>query len=115
MDKSVVEKVLARANGWCEKCGGYLNDNYALHHRRLRSQGGGDCPENILVVHHECHNLGTNSIHLNPKEAKIKGWICPSWADPSEYPVHLPDGSIVRFTHEGNYKQIRNENGSDNS
>lgn len=105
MDKRIAEKVIERAKGYCESCGGYLNDDYALHHRKLRSRGGVDCPANLICVHHACHNLATHSIHLNPKDSTIKGFIVPGWADPAEYPMYLygnPD-DIVRLDDKGNY------------
>jgi len=105
VDKQVAETVLERAKGYCEVCG-LPGDNFALHHRRLRSQGGLDQVCNLIAVHHGCHNLNTNSIHNNPATAKVKGYICPSWADPAEYPFHLPDGRIVRLTNEGTYEKL---------
>ena len=105
MDKKVAETVLARAKGYCECCG-LPCDEFALHHRRLRSQGGKDEVCNLIAVHHSCHNLGTNSIHNRPGIAKVKGWIVPSWADPAEYPLHLPDGKVVRLDNEGNYERL---------
>jgi hypothetical protein len=105
VDSTIANTVLARANGYCEACG-LPGNNFALHHRRLRSQGGLDQVCNLIAVHHECHNMSTNSIHLRPSVAKIKGWIVPSWANPADYPLHLPDGSIVRLTHEGTYQRM---------
>jgi len=102
MKSEIAEAVLERAGNYCEKCGksGY---DFALHHRKLRSQGGLDAVENLMAVHHKCHNMGTDSIHLNPKQAIENGWIVPSWAEPSEYPLILPDGSRVLLTSEGSY------------
>ena len=97
------EQVLARCNGYCEKCGRTLQESFALHHRKLKSRGGKDSVENLIALHHECHNLGTNSVHLNVKEAEKNGWIVPSYAEPSEYPVTLSDGSIVKLSTEGTY------------
>ena len=105
MDKDVAEKVLERAQGYCEVCG-LPGDNFALHHRKLRSQGGKDEVANLIAVHHKCHNMGTHSIHLKPMVAKVKGWIVPSWANPIEYPLHLHNKEIVRLDNEGNYHRI---------
>ena len=107
MKKEIAEAVLKRAGGYCEKCGNG-GDNFALHHRKLKSRGGIDCVSNLIAVHHECHNLGTNSIHSRPAESKLKGWMVPSWADPSEYPLELPGGKIVRLDRLGNYLESRN-------
>ena len=98
--------VWARARGYCEKCGGQLPDSWALHHRKLRSRGGKDEISNLLALHHECHNLGTDSVHANPSMATDKGFMVPSWEEPSEYPLILPDGSVVKLTPEGNYQYI---------
>jgi len=105
MDKVIAETVLARANGYCEVCG-LPGDDFALHHRKLKSRGGKDEIANLLVCHHKCHNLGTDSIHLNPQKATLKGYMIPSYGKPDEYPLHLPDGTIVRLDNEGNYNKI---------
>ena len=102
LDKKIVEIVQKRANGYCEKCGlPALPENMALHHRKLRSRGGQDTPSNLLLVHHGCHNLQTDSIHLNPAYAEDKGWICPSWRQPNEHPYVKPDGTIVLLQDDG--------------
>ena len=75
----------------------------ALHHRKLRSRGGKDEPENLLYIHHECHNLGTNSVHNRVALATEKGWIVSSWADPKEVPVVLHGGRIVILQSDGSY------------
>ena len=105
MNKKIVETVLKRAGSYCEKCGNPGID-MALHHRKLKSRGGKDSVANLMVVHHECHNLGTDSIHNNPEIATVKGWMVPSWADPADYPITLPDGKIVRFDEQGSYNRI---------
>lgn len=99
--------VWSRARGYCEKCGGQLPDSWALHHRKLRSRGGKDEVSNFLALHHECHNLGTDSVHANPSMATDKGFMVPSWEEPSEYPVMLSDGSVVTLTQEGTYNYIQ--------
>lgn len=111
MKKQVAEIVLERAGHYCEACGFPCAD-FALHHRQLRSQGGKDEPANLIAVHHACHNLGTNSIHLNPKKSINFGYIVPSWADPSEFPLTLSDGRKVLLDNEGNYLEIEGTNGN---
>jgi hypothetical protein len=106
MKQTIVDKVLERANNHCEVCGSG-GDNFALHHRKLKSRGGKDEVSNLIAVHHECHNLGTNSIHLNPKRATENGWIVPGWAEPSEFPLLMADGSKVLLDNEGNYEVIK--------
>lgn len=105
MNKKVAEIVLNRAGFYCEKCG-RVGSDFALHHRKLRSRGGQDTPSNLIAVHHGCHNLDTDSIHNNPKLAEVKGWMVPSWADPADFPMTLPDGRIVRLNEDGNYDRI---------
>ena len=107
--KSIRNIVLARCKGYCEKCGGGLDENFALHHRKLRSRGGKDTPDNLVALHHECHNLGTNSVHLNIKMATERGLIVPSYATPSEFPLLLPNGFIVTLTVEGKYKNAERQ------
>lgn len=100
------EQALSRCRGYCEKCGRSVPENFALHHRKLKSRGGKDTIDNLLVLHHECHNLGTNSVHLNIKEATEKGYIVPTRQEPSEYPVTLFNGFIVTLTVEGTYNYL---------
>lgn len=105
MNKKIAETVLSRAGFYCEKCG-KVGSDFALHHRKLKSRGGKDAVSNLIAVHHECHNLGTDSIHNNPELAQVKGWMVPSWADPADFPITLPSGDIVRLTEDGNYNRI---------
>lgn len=104
MKAEIAEAVLERAGNYCEACG-KVGSDFALHHRKLRSQGGEDAIENLIAVHHKCHNMGTDSIHLNPKRAIENGWIVPSWADPATYPLVLPNGDSVLLTKDGSYTQ----------
>lgn len=97
------EQVLTRCAGYCELCGFGLHDTFALHHRKLRSRGGKDTLDNLIALHHECHNLGNNAVHTNIKKATETGHIVPRHEEPFNYPLHLPNGSIVRLTVEGTY------------
>ena len=106
IDSAVVDLVKARAAGYCETCGGPALESMALHHRKLKSRGGKDEIANLIAVHHKCHNLGTDSIHLNPEVATVKGWMVPSWADPAEYPLHLHGAEVVMLDNEGNYNKL---------
>jgi len=108
MDKRLRALVFERSEGYCEFCCGSLPDSWAIHHRQLRSQGGKDVPENLVAVHHECHNLATGSIHLNPSMAKDRGYIVPSWDDPEQVPICPQDGIKVRLFNNGT-KQIEQE------
>jgi hypothetical protein len=98
--------VYSRSVGYCEKCGGQLGDNWALHHRKLKSRGGKDEVQNLIALHHGCHNGDTDSVHFNPSHASDKGYMVGSWQDPSECPLTLPDGSNVILTAEGTYKYL---------
>lgn len=109
MVENLREQVLARCAGYCEKCGNSLSESWALHHRKLRSQGGKDAIENFLALHHSCHNLGTKSVHMNPSDSVENGYIVPSWAEPSEFPVTLADGSSVILSKEGTYNHYKKE------
>lgn len=93
----------SRCKGYCEKCGLPLFDDWALHHRKLRSQGGKDDITNVLALHHKCHNLGTDSVHLNPKSSYQYGYLLKSWQNPAECSVRLSNGSSVILTAEGTY------------
>jgi len=101
MDKLIAQKVLKRAKGYCERCGKMTD--LALHHRKLKSRGGKDEVSNLVAICHPCHNLATDSIHLNPAKATLKGWMIPSYADTQMYPLHLANGDVVRLDNEGNY------------
>lgn len=104
--------VYARCKGYCEKCGKSLPESWALHHRKLRSRGGKDEVSNFVALHHECHNLGTDSVHFNPANSRDYGLMVGSWQEPSECPLTLPDGSIVILNNEGTYTYLeRKANG----
>jgi hypothetical protein len=89
------------SGGWCEVCGHALGEVWAVHHRQLRSQGGKDELANLMAVHHKCHNIGTDSIHLNVKKSIDNGWIVPSWADPCATPLRYQSSAIVVLSNDG--------------
>ena len=106
------EIVYARCRGYCEKCGKQLPEGWALHHRKLKSRGGKDEVVNFVALHHSCHNMATDCVHFNPDMAERLGLMVPSWQDPSECPLTLPDGSIVILEQEGTYRYLeRKTNG----
>lgn len=109
MKAEIANAVIKRANGYCESCGNPLAEDFALHHRKLRSRGGDDCVSNLIAVHHHCHNLGTDSIHLKPKDATLKGFMCPSWEQPENYPMWLygKENLIVKLDVKGNYLKYK--------
>ena len=110
MDKQVAELVRERSKGYCEVCGGVARENMALHHRKLRSRGGQDTVSNLIYVHHDCHNLGTHSIHLNPEWAENNGYMVPSWKEPHEYPMLTPEGIYVLLLNDGSIKKLGRQN-----
>lgn len=97
------EALYKRCRGNCEKCGGGLPDNWAAHHRKLRKHGGPDSLDNVIALHHECHNLGTDSVHLNPKRSREMGWLVSAYADPTTAPMWLPFEGWVLLSTDGTY------------
>ena len=95
-----------RCKGHCQKCGGALPEGWAAHHRKLRSQGGKDTLDNVVALHHECHNLGTKSVHLNPKQSYEDGFMVHSWDKPLETPVKIFSLGFVALTEKGEYEAI---------
>jgi len=95
------DALIERCKGYCEACGKPMTDNWALHHRKLRSQGGDNSLSNLMAVHHDCHNLGTKSIHLNPEWAKKNGYIVSSWGNSAEIPILWQGKVIVLFKDDG--------------
>lgn len=105
------QMVYDRSGGYCERCAIPLAESWALHHRKLRSRGGKDEITNLVALHHHCHNIGTDSVHLNPDAATREGFMVPSWDEPSLVPVTLGDGRVVLLTHEGGYRIVEGGNG----
>lgn len=91
----------ARHDGYCPWCSRPLGDNFALHHRLLRSHGGTDSPANLVPIHHACHNLGTRAVHMNPSAAVSRGFIVRSGGDPAHAPLRLHGGRTVRLNEDG--------------
>jgi len=106
VNQKIVEMVEKRAGHYCETCGSPALDSMALHHRKLKSRGGKDTVANLIRVHHSCHNLGTNSIHMNPAVATDKGWMVSSWADPETEPFLQPDGKWVLLKDDGSIESV---------
>lgn len=67
--------------GNCEVTGqyGFLE----AHHRKMRSQGGDDSPENIIRISGELHRY----IHANPNWAYNRGLLVKSWQDPAKVEI----------------------------
>ena len=62
------------------------------HHRRLRSQGGGDEPTNVIGIPDVVHQW----IHDNPAKAEDYGLIVPSYKDPAEVMVTIPEEALKK-------------------
>ena len=73
--------VAARSGGVCEACGAAAASH--VHHRKLRSQGGDNSPENLLHCCHGCHQ----QIHLNPERAYELGLLVRFTDDPAAVAV----------------------------
>lgn len=80
---AVRRAVKARSDGSCEACGMSGADH--MHHRQLRSQGGQHTAENLLHVHHGCHE----DIHANPARSYRLGHMVRRGVDPGSVPVLL--------------------------
>lgn len=71
-------------------CGPQTQHSY--HHRLLRSQGGVDNPETLVLL----QGTGTTGVHgwvhAHPASARLLGYLVPSWGDPAVWPVWRYDG-----------------------
>lgn len=93
-----------RQDGWCLWCGKRLPMVFAVHHRRLRSQGGDNSASNLVCLCHACHNGSTGAVHAQPSLSYERGFLVRSWASPEDIPLTSPlgevwlhsDGSITR-------------------
>jgi len=47
------QQVLRRDNWRCQNCG--RRESLEAHHKRMRSQGGGDSDTNPITLCHSCH------------------------------------------------------------
>jgi 5-methylcytosine-specific restriction endonuclease McrA len=57
--------------GKCQRCGKGWRDAWLgmdLHHKRSRSRGGTDQPDNLVLLCRECHSL-------------VEDRACPDWRD----------------------------------
>ena len=97
----------------CMKCGLTLREPVAVHHRKLRKHGGKDALSNLIALCSTCHNIAPDSVHQNPEMSYRYGWLVPSWADPCEWPLTMPNGSHVLLTDEGDRRVLdgREDNG----
>lgn len=74
MKRAIAEAVIDRDQGRCQfpvrrqKCG---SSRTQLHHRRIRSQGGKDDPDNLILLCQRHHN----HVHAHPTESRKSGLI----------------------------------------
>lgn len=93
--KAVRPLIAERSQGACEHCGQTLPINakgepvFELHHRLRRTQGGTDCPSNLLAVLSSHHTLWPKSIHQEPAWSVENGWIVERGQDPARVPVMI--------------------------
>lgn len=90
MPQETVDTVHARSGYRCEGCGGH---SHHLHHRKLRSQGGGHEVSNILGLCRPCHDWA----HQHPALARERGWIVKGSRDPREVPARIKTHHGVRW------------------
>ena len=112
MKRALREQVFER-DQVCVKCGLTLREPVAVHHRKLRKHGGKDALSNLIALCSPCHNIAPDSVHQNPRMSYEYGWLVPSWADPLEWPLTLPNGSQVLLQDDGQIVLVngREENG----
>ena len=74
-----------RCKGRCEFCEVAFNDydRVAVHHRKLRSQGGGHELTNLVLIHAECHEW----THANPTAAYVLGWMVRGSLESADVPI----------------------------
>ena len=82
---------------------------HSFHHRQLRSQGGPDTIDNLILLSGSGTTGEHGWVHASPARAKLLGLIVPSWARPADWPVYrrgphntapawfyqTPDGQLV--------------------
>lgn len=97
--KAVRAAVLARAAGWCERCG--AAEPVEVHHRRPRGMGGSKAADtnsaaNALALCGECHRV----VESDRDDATQFGWLIRQGVQPASVPV-LRRGQWCRLTDSG--------------
>lgn len=90
--EAVIAEVDARADDHCEACGGrlwygHMSEGAAYHHRQPLSAGGMNTTDNLIKVHHGCHNVAEGSIHQNPARSYALGHLVRRGHEPTNHPV----------------------------
>lgn len=85
-----------RQGGLCLQCyepmGEREGGRWEAHHRLRRRdmpKGAKWCPCNIVALHSRCHTQGPEAVHDHPEEARERGLILDTSADPREVPVWI--------------------------
>lgn len=90
------KRVIARAQGRCERCGG---KGAHWHHRRSRSVRDEltHSPANGVLLCTFDHAY----VHANPTEARETGFIVSRYQDPRLVPITRWDGAVVYLNEDG--------------
>lgn len=78
------ETMYLRQRGLCDWCGDPLGRS-AVRHHRMRRRDGGDTFPNLVMLHDHCHK----HIHLYPEDAKVRGFIVPTYESPEHTPLDV--------------------------
>ena len=105
------ELVKGRDSHSCVRCGRTVTGQpYSVHHRKRRSQGGRNDPENLILL---CGTgtLGCHGwVHRNIVEAQASGWLVKGAEDPARVSVMVfseyGSGASVLLTPDGRYDEI---------
>jgi 5-methylcytosine-specific restriction endonuclease McrA len=89
INNRVRREVLER-DGWtCVRCGVDVSGAYvySIHHRKLRSQGGPNTPENLITLCGTGTTFCHGYVHAHPEEAYEAGWLVRAWLRPEDVPI----------------------------
>lgn len=98
-----VRDVMDRDSWACLICGAgrYLDP----HHRKLKSAGGPDTPDNLVTLCRSCHD----GVHAHPAESKAAGFIVPWPKHPAVVPLAHRDYGLVLLTADCRYEPVRGD------
>lgn len=89
----------ARQGGRCACCRRFLTDLGVRHHRQMRSHGGADSLDNLVLLLPE-HHL---RVHANPEWARAHGLLVSMVGDPAATDVvacRAPIGTCEHYSRE---------------
>lgn len=106
--KTTVNLVLARAAGFCERCGFARLEQ--IHHRKPRGSGGTsdpaiNLPSNLLAICSPCHL----TIESDRTVAYQQGWLVHRQHDPAKSPVWLAGVGFAFLNVDGSITQTEEE------